>query len=139
MAADVVCARLFDQVLSNFPSDTVITYVPTISRHVRQRGYDHMKRIAQRLGDIRGLRVERLIERPIEVVQRGATRRDRLSQQRNAFTVTATINHPVLIIDDIYTTGATLEAVSVAVRNKSSHPLYAAVLARQPLEVTTDL
>lgn len=132
-AADATLADLLDRVVPELPADTVVTYVPVTGVHRRQRGYDHMARVAARLARQRELSCRALLRRTRDVVQRGATRRERLTRQDGAFAaIPSTHTGPILLIDDIYTTGATLRAASAALREHYEQPIYAAVVASQP-------
>ncbi len=46
---------LLDTTVPVIPVDTVITAVPTISRHIRLRGFDHTELIARRFARMRHL------------------------------------------------------------------------------------
>lgn len=132
-AADTALADLLHRTIPQVPADTMVTYVPITSAHRRQRGYDHMARVAARLATQRQLSSGVLLRRTRDVVQRGATRRDRLTRQDGAFAAVPTLHAgPILLIDDIYTTGATLRAATAALREHYKQPIYAAVIARQP-------
>lgn len=134
-----ICARLLDDSLPFLPADAIVTYVPTISSHIRQRGYDHMERIAKEFAKLRGLEMRQLLQRTTSLSQRGLSRQQRLLQQQGSFKVLRETNSPVLIIDDIYTTGGTVNAAVQALKSSSNRDVYVAVLARQPLEETSDL
>jgi len=135
MAADEVLSSLLDARLPLLPVDTIITYIPATASHGRQRGYDTMERVANRLARTRGLEVGKLIERKKDIVQRGASRKERLTRQYEALAVVK-INHkgPILLIDDIYTTGGTLNAATRRLREVYRQPIFVAVIARQPLD-----
>lgn len=136
--ADEICMTLLDGVLPLISADTIITHVPTIRSHVRQRGYDHMERIAKKLAKRRKLDFIPLLSRKKEVAQRGSGRKARLSQQKGLF-ISTEIDRPVLLVDDIYTTGATIDAASRALKDAGAPVVYVAVLARQPLDDSADL
>lgn len=128
-----VLAELLDYVLPVLPDDTIVTYVPTISSHQRQRGYDHMALIARALARRRSWRYRTLLRRHKAPMQHGSRRVDRLTQQRGTFQlVSEEITAPVLLIDDIYTTGGTLKAAAEALTPALTGALYVAVVARQP-------
>lgn len=139
MSADMVCARLLHLRLPQLPPDITVTYVPTISAHIRQRGYDHMYRITREFARRRGLKYASLIKRTEQTVQRGHTKQQRLQQQAHAFEAVADIVGPVLLIDDIYTTGATVGAATRALLEASAPAVYLAIVARQPLDEAPDL
>lgn len=133
-----VTARLLDASLPILPSETVVCYVPDIPAHRRQRGYDHMKRIAQLFAERRGLVLSPLLNRHTYRSQRGRSKNERQVAQENAFYATSHHKH-VLLIDDIYTTGATLSAGTKALHVGGVQNVYLGVVARQPLDDMRDL
>ena len=48
-------------ILPELPLDTVIVPVPTVTGHIRERGYDHMLLIAKYVARSRGLTLRKLI------------------------------------------------------------------------------
>lgn len=133
MAADAALASTLALRLPQLPADTVCAYVPAIAAHRRQRGYDHMHRVAQRLARLRGWRVAPLLVRRRDEAQRGNTRQERLRRQEGAFEAAAApVTGSILLIDDVYTTGATLRAATAALREHYDLPIFAAVIAHQP-------
>lgn len=132
-AADVI-ARLLDAVVPQLPLDTIVTYIPTIASHRRQRGYDHMRLVAQKFAKRRGLASAPLLVRQTTLPQRGSSGKERLIRQIGAFKAAHVITSPVLLLDDIYTTGGTITAGAYALRDVSSALIFVGIIARQPLD-----
>ena len=130
-AADII-AQLINRRLPVLPADTVVCYIPDIAVHRRQRGYDHMRRVAEAVAAYRSLPCRPLLVRQTSLSQRGADKQTRAKRQIGAFRVDDDIDYPVLLVDDIYTTGATIGAGVSALSAKSSSPIFVAVVARQP-------
>lgn len=140
MAADITLANLLSLRLPYLPSDTIVTYIPATATHTRQRGYSTMERVATKLAQVRGLSVGKIIERKKDIVQRGAGRALRLQQQYEALAVRKTDHKgPILLIDDVCTTGGTLRAATQRLKEFYNQPIYVAVIARQPLDDLSDL
>jgi ComF family protein len=113
----------------------VITSVPTISTHIRQRGYDHAALIAREVARQRGVKYQALLKRRTTTVQQGARRKERLKQAEGAFEAARHIDgSTVLIIDDIFTTGATLHYAATTLLAAGAREVWVAVVARQPLD-----
>jgi ComF family protein len=129
--ADMLHARLPD-----LPEDTIIVPIPTISSHIRQRGYDHTLLIARSLARQRGFAVSSLLRRRTNSKQRDETRRQREQQAKEAFYVKGVVDdtRPYLLIDDIATTGATLRHAARELREAGASTVWVAVIARQPLD-----
>lgn len=136
-AAEII-ARLLHATIPILPRDTVVCYIPDIPSHRRQRGYDHMRQIAELFAKQRGLSLHPLLERRTYHSQRGLKKNERLAAQHDAFYVSHAYEH-VLLIDDIYTTGATLLAGARALKDAGVKNVYLGVVARQPLDDTRDL
>lgn len=132
-------ARLVADRLPQLKSDTVICYIPDIAAHSRQRGYDHMAYVANRLGKLRGYTVRPLLHRQTHVSQRDLSRKERLTSQVGAFRVDGYPPSRVILLDDIYTTGATLQAGAAALRESGVETIYGVIVARQPLDEMHDL
>ena len=133
-------AKLLHMRLPQLPEGTVICYIPDIPQHRRQRGFDHMKLIATRFAKLRHSTVLPLLQRQTFYSQRGLTKRQRMVRQERAFMVekAADIEH-CLLLDDVYTTGATIKAGVAALHGAGIEHVYVGVVARQPLDEQTDL
>ncbi len=137
-AFSVVGAKLLDAQIPLLPAATRIVPVPTIHSHIRQRGYDHTALLAKQFAALRGLTYAPIVERATSTHQRGASRRQRFSQAQRAFTATGKIDElsPVLLVDDILTTGATLHYAAHTLKAAGVQTVWVAVIARQPLDKT---
>ena len=122
--------------LPELPPETIIVPIPTVSGHVRERGYDHMLLIARYVAKKRGLRLQCLLERKTGTKQRQAGASQRESQAKRAFSVNGVIDGsvPYLLLDDVITTGATLKYASKALVDAGAKHVWVAVIARQTLD-----
>jgi len=136
VAAAGTLAELLHEHISDLPANTVIVPVPTIPAHIRQRGYDHALKIAMHFAKRRKLTVEKPVRRKNISVQRGAGRADRIRQAREAFEIGQPLNPavPYLVVDDVITTGATLNAMAQILRSAGARTVWVAAVARQPLD-----
>lgn len=133
-----LCATLLDASLPVLPTTTIVVPVPTISLHIRQRGFAHAEIIATQFAMMRGLTYRQYVTRRANYVQRGSTRRQRLDQARHSYQCTERLpDVPYLVIDDVVATGATLDAVARTLVANGAKDVYVAVVARQPRDDIT--
>ena len=114
--------------------DTIVTFVPTASTRYRQRGYDQAALLAQELAKQLQLTYMPLLRRTGQSRQVGAKRAERLEQLRGAYHVKnprVVMNRAILLIDDITTTGATLETAAAALKAAGAKSVCAAVFAQK--------
>lgn len=126
-------ARLLSATLPNrLPDGMNIVFAPTSPKHIRERGFDHMRLVAKELGKQRNLPVTPIIRRINNQSQHSASRADRIQQIRAAFRIDKLpVSKKVLLIDDIYTTGATVRTIAVLLKQAGAKEIWLAVVARQ--------
>jgi competence protein ComFC len=123
-------------VLPDLPSDTVIIPIPTVTGHVRERGYDHMLLIARYITRRRNLKFKQLLLRATNTKQRQSSAEKRDIQAKQAFVLNGKIdvNTPYLLIDDVFTTGSTIKYASKILRDAGAKHVWVAIIARQTLD-----
>ena len=116
------------------PHDILIP-VPLHSRRLRQRGYNQAALLAHEVGKLTGLPVveDRLVRQRDTIAQaRTATALERRANVRDAFVSRKTPDGEcVLLIDDVCTTGATLDACAIALKNTGAGPVWGLTAARE--------
>jgi predicted amidophosphoribosyltransferase len=99
------------------PPDTVVTSVPMTKKHLNARGIDHGRLLAEAFAQRRNLPCQPLLIRTRETAtQQGLNAAQRRKNLHGAFAAAARISTPVLLIDDVYTTGSTTETCADALR-----------------------
>ncbi|MDZ7785876.1 MAG: hypothetical protein U5L95_02015 [Candidatus Saccharibacteria bacterium] len=131
-ACELIAGEL-DQLLPELGSELIITHVPTATGRRRQRGYDQSELIAKSLARLRGLPHGTLLYRHGQARQVGADRQKRIKQMQAVFRVhkNAPQYPKVLLIDDLVTTGASLEAAARTLKNAGAGRVYAAAFAQR--------
>lgn len=129
-------AKLLAQTTPPLSASTIVTWIPTNPRHIRQRGYDHMRRIARLYAKKRNYHCEPLLLRRTNYVQHHSDRQTRLTQVVGAFEAAKALKpeRTYIILDDIYTTGATVTEAARVLRAAGARSIYIGVIARQPLD-----
>ncbi len=112
-----------------------LTFVPMTRRVRRSRGFNQAELLARELGGLTGLRVvpalRKVRETPSQAQLRGRERRENV---RGAFAPhrgsTARGLRCIALIDDVYTTGATAEECSRALKAAGWREVYVLTVAR---------
>jgi len=109
----------------------VITYVPMTRRALRQRGFNQARLIAQGLGRRIHRPVARLLRKVHETSpQSRLSARERRRNLRGAFRSIRSIHGKVLLVDDIFTTGSTVEECAHALKNGGCEEVFVLTVAR---------
>ena len=128
-------AELLDETIPLFTGQTTIVPLPTISKHIHQRGFDHTYLIAKKLAKIRGpcCQTSKLIIRQNNTVQVGATRNTRISQAKKAYSLSknAKINPGItyVLFDDVWTTGASMQSAVSILQKAGAQKITIALIA----------
>lgn len=133
-SADI--ARCLDLLLPKLDPTTIVVYLPTANVRVRERGFDQAKLIAQNIAHARGILYAPLLQRVHDSRQVGFGRKDRFISARQAFKLkngsgSALVRgSTVLLVDDVITTGASLEAAASILRKHGAKHVSAVVFAQ---------
>ena len=109
--------------------------VPLHSKRERQRGYNQSLLLAQAVGDATGLAVEpraltRVTSVPSQVSLRAEERRTNVAGGFRAKHGSVS-GRRILVIDDVCTTGATLEACALSLKEAGAVSVWGLALARE--------
>jgi len=114
------------------PAADVITYIPPDGDRSLRRGHQPAQALATELGRLWGLDVAPLLSRRRAVRrQTGLTRAERRRNMRGAFAAAGShVRGAVVLVDDVYTTGATVGAAATALRASGAHRVDVVSFAR---------
>lgn len=108
----------------------VLVPVPLHVRKARERGYNQAQLLAEKLAEVAGgpCRVEAVLRREVDTASQTAfDRRTRMSNLKNAFALAAgatlTPGLRYVIIDDVFTTGSTLNSCAQVLRRAGARDL----------------
>ncbi|GHC18746.1 hypothetical protein GCM10010082_07720 [Kushneria pakistanensis] len=101
-------------------------------RRARERGFDQTLWLGRRMARALDLPLYRATRLRLTPTQRGLSRAARQRNVRRIYHVRSPLPDAVLLLDDVMTTGATLEALSRACREQGARHVTVCALARTP-------
>jgi competence protein ComFC len=113
------------------PAADVITYIPPDGDRSLRRGHHPAAALARGLGKRWGIQTAPLLARSRTVArQTGLARDERRRNMRGAFAATRPVRGRVVLVDDVYTTGATVGAAASALRAAGAVSVEVVTFAR---------
>ena len=113
------------------PDAYTLTFVPADGVRLMERGHNPAQRLASELGDRWQLPVVTLLRRTPGVArQRGLTLAERRRNVRGLFQATSPAPRAVVLVDDVYTSGATVSAAATALRKAGAKTVEVVTFAR---------
>ncbi len=110
-----LCTELADRLLmkGHIPHADLIVPVPLHPKRLRERGFNQSDIIAYRLSEISGIPVSHCLLRKKDTQRQfGLSKERRAENVKKAFSSGRVPGGSVILVDDIYTTGATTSACS---------------------------
>ncbi len=132
-AAEVMGALLATRYAARITRDTLIVPVPTATSRVRKRGYDQAVLIAKALARHAGCQYTSVLIRDGSQEQIGASKQRRRDQLQGVFRVRfpeQVHNGRILLVDDVITTGSTLEVAATILKASGADAVGALTFAR---------
>ena len=160
--ASSVLAELLDVAVPKVGSSVAVVPLPTISKHIRERGFDHMKLVAKQFVKLRrrakscygktfrqyqnvcenysnqfaeeksDYQLGIVLERDNNTTQVGSDRETRIKQAKEAYRLHKHVkidpDKTYLLLDDIWTTGASMEAAIGVLKDAGAKKIIGAVL-----------
>ncbi|WP_106496662.1 ComF family protein [Lentibacillus sp. Marseille-P4043] len=117
--------QAFKQHFNFLPKETVTVPIPLSAERLKDRGFNQAKMLA----DFLPLPCQEIITRIDGEKQSKKTRKERIFS-KNPFTLTKNINKPIILVDDIYTTGTTLRHAAELLKEGGCPNIYAYTLIR---------
>ncbi len=122
----------FRKFFAQVKKDFVITYVPLHKKRELWRGFNQTEVLASFIAKNAGFNVERLLMKSRETrTQVGLNRFKRRQNIQDSFVpLSSTLPKCVVIVDDVMTTGATLEECAKVLKQNGVEEVYGLVIAR---------
>lgn len=111
----------------------LIVPIPTVTSRKRQRGYDQTVLIAREYASKNQLPCKQLLIRKSQTSQVGSTKQLRIKQLKNDHLVTnqkEVLHKNILLIDDVITTGSTIESAAKTLKLAGAKRVDALVFAK---------
>ena len=133
---DELVEKAFQKIALSIPDDIIITYVPMWKKKERRRGFNQAELIARKLGQLLGFAEQSLLEKVRDNrSQVGLGPRERLENVKDVFQTNFQFSifnfKNVLLVDDVYTTGATMKECAKVLRKAGVKNVYGFTLARK--------
>jgi competence protein ComFC len=110
-----------------------VSFVPADSVRLRQRGFDHAKLIATELAKLRNSPITPLLTRQGHGLQHALTRQARLESVKGLYRAHAAAKgKKILLIDDVITTGATVNECAKQLYRAGATEVSVVAFARTP-------
>lgn len=121
----------------NFDID-IVTFVPTSVEREKERGYNQAKLIAEEFCKITNYPLKSLLEKRINSEsQVSLTKKERRENLKGAFKLSKNqkvSGLKILVIDDVYTSGATLDSVAMVLKKSGAEKVYGLTFAKGILD-----
>ena len=122
-----ILSDLYMKIFEYFPPKGALTFIPSTLESIEERGFDHMEIITKRVAKRTGIPFERCLEVASEWRQIGRSGRER-RKMRGRF-ISKCDEERVALLDDVYTTGSTVEDAVEALRSSGVKVIDVYVLA----------
>ncbi len=134
ISAAKIMSRHMANVLPEIPTNWVVTHTPTATSRRRQRGYDQSELLAKGVAKRKALSHKTLLARKGQSRQVGSTKKQRELHMSQAFYCPApdkVKGQIILLVDDLVTTGATIEAATKTLKRAGAKNVYALTFAQK--------
>lgn len=127
-------ADMLNQIIPKSHQEVIVVPLPTIDKHIRERGFDHTLYLAKQLAKLRSnWQVKKYLVRNKNTVQVGANKKVRQTQAKDAYAINPKLpikkEHTYLLLDDVLTTGYSMLAAEKKLRQAGAKKIILATLA----------
>jgi predicted amidophosphoribosyltransferase len=120
--------KIRETLTCDFPPEVRIVPVPPRPGKIRSGGWDQVEYLARLLernsASGKGLSVDRCLKRLPSISQKELGRENRRSNLRGRIIPVRQVPHTAVILDDVMTTGSTLDACAAALKEAGAQIVY---------------
>lgn len=142
--SEILVDLLDEAVPKNLPGEIIVVPLPTIKKHIRERGFDHTRRLAEEFSRRRNWVAVSVLERINKTVQVGADEETRKKQAEKAYAVDMEAalkaglidgkklseEKTYLLLDDVWTTGSSMREAAKKLRAGGAKRIYGAMICK---------
>lgn len=142
--SEILVDLLDEAVPKNLPGEIIVVPLPTIKKHIRERGFDHTRRLAEEFSRRRNWTAVSVLKRINKTVQVGADEEMRKKQAEKAYAVDMEAalraglidseklsgEKTYLLLDDVWTTGSSMREAAKKLRTGGAKRIYGAVICK---------
>ena len=129
---DIFCDLFIEIYLTNFSDTDFITYVPASEKSLKERGYNQSLVLAKALSERIGICIVKTAIKTKETPRQATLNfNERLENLKGAFELEKVDfkGKNILLIDDVLTTGSTVETLARAYKKKGANKVYVLTVA----------
>ena len=132
--ADRLAEEAFEKFITCGYKADIVVYVPMTKSRERKRGYNQSRLLARRIAYLAGIPLgdDVLVKKSGNNRQVGLTREERRRNLDGSFTVakkSEVIGRTVLVVDDVMTTGSTIDSVAKSLKSAGAESVIALTVA----------
>lgn len=118
-------------------NDFFLAPIPLSDKKRRTRGFNQSEEIAKIISEVTGLPLLNCIKKTKETKsQTEMTRNQRQENVKNVFSINGNVeNKNIILIDDVYTTGATMEEVARELKEAKANIVWGITVARETVDL----
>lgn len=114
-----------------FPAHSVLLPIPLHPQKLKKRGYNQSWLIAKGLANIWNLPIEEksFVRTKFTETQTAKTKQERQKNVENIFDLLTPLDFPVIVVDDVITTGSTIISACKTLKEKGIKEIYVMTIA----------
>jgi ComF family protein len=122
--ANLLAERILEVLNDPLLKDAVIVPVPPRPGKIKDAGWDQVDYLVKRLAQLSKVSICRCLKRTKSKIQKSLDRAHRIENLKGRILVCAKVPKTVLVIDDVITTGSTMEVCSSVLKENGAEKVY---------------